>query len=369
MTFMFESKVANEVGVNAAIILQNISFWCSKNRANGRNYHEGLYWTYNTDEAWAKLFSFLTKDQVRYALKKLVDAGLIKKGCFNKNTRDRTSWYAITPLGMKLIYTPDNLDQEAMKDEPEVKNDFVDNFDENADKAQKYPSRDFPKCILENEENTPEHPLGNSPFPSRDFPKCNNTDINTDNIFENLSYQSIPREKDASTPHEGSMDEMDELKLEELTVNQIKFNIDYENLVAETEHAEMVDELVSLMADTIVSKTDTFTVNRRKVESERVKSRLLKLKRYHIEYVIDCLLSQQGKIVNVRNYALTSLFNALDSKTIKTSTGTVCVPSRPSRSVRDTFTSFEQRDDDLDALVLQRWREKNIEPSEEGGSL
>jgi len=41
MTHHFEVEDAEKFGVNAAIILSNIKFWISKNRANEKHQHEG----------------------------------------------------------------------------------------------------------------------------------------------------------------------------------------------------------------------------------------------------------------------------------------------------------------------------------------
>lgn len=89
----FDPKIAQRVGVNAAVIYQNIVWWCAKNAANGRNQHDGRYWTYNSVKAWGELFPYLSQAQIRLALTKLEDAGLILSGSFNAAGYDRTKWY------------------------------------------------------------------------------------------------------------------------------------------------------------------------------------------------------------------------------------------------------------------------------------
>lgn len=91
----FDPKIAAIVQVNAAVIYQNITFWVEKNEANGRNLRQGRYWTYNSVSAFAVLFPYLTEKQIRTALKKLLDAGLLLKGHFSDDKYDRTSWYAL----------------------------------------------------------------------------------------------------------------------------------------------------------------------------------------------------------------------------------------------------------------------------------
>ncbi len=99
MSHQFEVDIAVEYGVNAAILFQNISFWCAKNRANGYNYFDGNYWTYNSRKAFTVLFPYLSERQIKTAIDKLVDDGMLMTGCYNKDPRDRSLWYAVTEKG------------------------------------------------------------------------------------------------------------------------------------------------------------------------------------------------------------------------------------------------------------------------------
>jgi len=96
MVHSFDTEVAKVVGVNAAIILHNIYFWVEKNRANDIHFHDGYYWTYNSNKAFQELFPYLTEGQIRTSIDKLVNEGFIIKGNYNKNPYDRTCWYALT---------------------------------------------------------------------------------------------------------------------------------------------------------------------------------------------------------------------------------------------------------------------------------
>ena len=95
----FSVEVAVEYGVNAAILFQNICFWCEKNRANGTNQHDGLYWTYNSRKAFHELFPYMSEKQIKAALDKLIVNGLITTGTYNVEAWDRTLWYAVTKKG------------------------------------------------------------------------------------------------------------------------------------------------------------------------------------------------------------------------------------------------------------------------------
>lgn len=101
----FDPQIASEVGINAAVIYQNIVWWCEKNAANGRNIHDGQAWTYNSMRAFSALFPYLTERQIRTALQKLEDTKYLLVGCYNKDARDRTKWYAVEDKSVTLHLT------------------------------------------------------------------------------------------------------------------------------------------------------------------------------------------------------------------------------------------------------------------------
>lgn len=92
----FDPEVAEKVGLNAAVIYQNIVWWCEKNAANERNIHDGKAWTFNSMKAFERLFPYLTSKQIRVALEKLEEVSLIESGNFNEKQYDRTKWYCPT---------------------------------------------------------------------------------------------------------------------------------------------------------------------------------------------------------------------------------------------------------------------------------
>ncbi len=99
MNHSFDIAIAEKYGVNAAILLQHIFWWCEKNKANETNYYDGLYWTYNSRKAFTMLFPYMSEKQIRTALDRLVNEGLIVIGNYNEDKRDRTLWYAATEKG------------------------------------------------------------------------------------------------------------------------------------------------------------------------------------------------------------------------------------------------------------------------------
>ena len=121
----FNVDVAKEVGVNAAILLQSIKWWCLKNKANDKHCHDGLYWTYNSVKAWQELYPYLGKSAIDSALKKLEERGFIKVGNYNKSAYDRTKWYAITDDGLRLF--DDSISENQEMEEQESGNGFSEN--------------------------------------------------------------------------------------------------------------------------------------------------------------------------------------------------------------------------------------------------
>ena len=99
MKHYFEISTAVTYGVNAAILLENIAYWTAVNEANGVNFYDGLYWTYNSRKAMQQLFPYMSRRQIETAIDKLVEAGLVVVGNYNKSTYDRTLWYALTQKG------------------------------------------------------------------------------------------------------------------------------------------------------------------------------------------------------------------------------------------------------------------------------
>lgn len=95
MEHQFNTELAERYGVIPAIILHNFVFWIIKNEANGRHFHNGKYWTYNSISAMQELFSYLSAKQIRSAIDSLVDSGVMFKDNFNSSAYDRTLWYSI----------------------------------------------------------------------------------------------------------------------------------------------------------------------------------------------------------------------------------------------------------------------------------
>lgn len=103
MEHSFDVNVAEKIGIEAAIFLKNIYWWCKHNCKNKKNIHDGRAWTYNSRRTWKDLFPYMKDSRIRGALKLLADEGYIETGTFNKMAYDRTTWYTVTEAGANLL--------------------------------------------------------------------------------------------------------------------------------------------------------------------------------------------------------------------------------------------------------------------------
>ena len=91
----------------------------------------------------------------------------------------------------------------------------------------------------------------------------------------------------------------------------IRENIRYDDFVREHPwDAGQLDEMVELMVEVVCSKRETLRVAGNELPQAVVKSRLLKLDDGHIRFVFDCLKNNTTQVRNIKQYLLTTLYNA-----------------------------------------------------------
>jgi len=157
MNHCFDVALAAKFGVNQAILLENISYWIDKNRANEKHQHDGLTWTYNSVRAFSELFPYMSTRQISSALASLIEQGILVTGNYNANSYDRTKWFAITKVGYSII-------QKCKMDFAEMANPFAENGEpipiintdintdinkERSDSTESSPSPDKPSLPIE----------------------------------------------------------------------------------------------------------------------------------------------------------------------------------------------------------------------------
>lgn len=91
----------------------------------------------------------------------------------------------------------------------------------------------------------------------------------------------------------------------------IKENIGYEYLLSDLPYDhDRLEEILELLVETVCSTKKYIRVAGSDYPAEVVRSRLLKLEMEHIKFVFDCLKANTTKIRNIKQYLLTTLYNA-----------------------------------------------------------
>lgn len=141
--------------------------------------------------------------------------------------------------------------------------------------------------------------VGKSEVSLYNKPDINNLSISN---LSNLSYQDITTDVRTDLMKE-KIDMIDFKSEKEKIYNQVEFD--------KIEAAEeSVEELVNLIAWVNLTNCDAITINGLNFSIDIIREQFSKLRKNHIEYVIDCLNNNQSKIRNRRKYLLTCLFNA-----------------------------------------------------------
>lgn len=111
----------------------------------------------------------------------------------------------------------------------------------------------------------------------------------------------------------GNSDVIDEIRKREEYKNIISDNIEY-GYLAKDYGKDTADGIVETMLDAVCSTKEYLRVREEMIPQAVVKSRLLKLKYEHIEYVLMCMQNNTTKIHNIKNYMLTALYNSFATK-------------------------------------------------------
>jgi len=88
----FLPKLATKIGLNEAIVLQQIHYWLNKRL----HLKDGKYWTYGSMVTWQRdQFFFWSLNTVKRTFASLEKQDLLIVGNYNKAGFDKTKWYSI----------------------------------------------------------------------------------------------------------------------------------------------------------------------------------------------------------------------------------------------------------------------------------
>ena len=148
---------------------------------------------------------------------------------------------------------------------------------------------------------------GSSQIGSQEISKTDgsNTDSQKNNPIDTDSYQFI-----SSEPCQKESKRSDAAQ-REIYRSIIKENIDYDIILFDRKISQdILEEIVELMVDVVCSNAPYIRVLREEKPAEVVKSQFLKLNSEHIRFVMDCLEENTTKVKNMRQYLITTLYNA-----------------------------------------------------------
>lgn len=101
------------IGLNEAIILQQIHYWLenvARNQAQypereRQNYQDGRWWTYQSIPDWQRTaFPFWSQSTIKRAILHLEALGVLISRQLARDKRDRTNWYSINYERLNQLY-------------------------------------------------------------------------------------------------------------------------------------------------------------------------------------------------------------------------------------------------------------------------
>ena len=167
------------------------------------------------------------------------------------------------------------------------------------------------------EKPTQEKPTLENPTQlNKDIQKTNLPKKEKSNI-DLSSTDSIPIHSLNPLPYDGEAAEPPERKRKEATdaysvyEEIIKDNIEYDHFIRYGQvDKDRLDEIVSIILETVCSKRKTIRIAGDDYPAELVKAKFMKLNSSHIEFVFDCMKENTTKIRNIKQYLKAVLFNA-----------------------------------------------------------
>ena len=128
--------------------------------------------------------------------------------------------------------------------------------------------------------------------------------------YNNLSYN---KENDTESDQIGSSQIrfIDGMTTMQAYGSLIKENIDYDNLlISHPFEQELIQGIYELILETVLCQNEEILIASNWYPVQLVKSKFLKLRYSHIEYVMECLKKNTSKVKNIKKYMLAALFNA-----------------------------------------------------------
>jgi hypothetical protein len=102
-THSFSVDVAQDFGVEMALMLNHFSFWYLKNKSDNNQFFKGDYWVRMKATQLQEYYPYFSLRQLRYLIDKMIDLNLLKQDEFNTKKNDRTKWYCLTKKSKNIL--------------------------------------------------------------------------------------------------------------------------------------------------------------------------------------------------------------------------------------------------------------------------
>lgn len=299
-------ELANLIGLNESIILQQIHYWIEINRKANVNFKDGKYWTYNSIKNWhEKDFTFWSYNTVKRTFSNLEKKGFLISSNYNVKKYDQTKWYTIdyeALEALKTLISPKWVNGLAQNESmdctkmgrpiPEIKTEI---------------KTEIKNPILSNQEEKKEE--------KNDRIRCDKIVSETVKIVnEPVSTTKQKPINQVTTPITSNKKKLGKTVIR-YQYNQvesvIKGNIDYNILLHDNiTSQETLDEIVFAITTTICTeyKRGYISMGKEDVPAEAVKSIFFKLNSEHIKYFIDCFDKQTNIITKLPAYICKALY-------------------------------------------------------------
>lgn len=126
----FYPTLADELGLNEAIIIQQIHSWIQTylkdpDEYRAKHYHDDAWWIWDSYPDWHKKLPYLSESTIRRSIKHLRELGLLKVANYNTLKIDRTHWYTIDYEAYDRFWSDDDTKMDAPSDQNEQMEDVI----------------------------------------------------------------------------------------------------------------------------------------------------------------------------------------------------------------------------------------------------
>lgn len=301
---IFANKtLARAVGINEAIILQKIANWVEYNRKTGKNFRDGMYWTYRSMRDWhEKEFDYMSFRSLSRCFQSLQDKGYLIGRIFDEKSMNRTKAYTINYELLEELYRTIEVETEV----PEPTSEITEETDPYEDQEL------LPEEPVSATDSADNEGSGKCMMPNWHDARCQNG---------TLLYKKIKDKKNkdssSSTPPltSNGLDGRKDGGTEEMHTDSQKENSEvltfYEDFIGEypdlTEDAETVR---THFVNVLSLRKAKYTINGGEVSLYALQEKIRSLIPRDFHRIVHTFHANKDTIQHVPMYLLTLLYNA-----------------------------------------------------------